>query len=457
MKRNLIRLVFAASLAGIGLLLSPAFDLPPLVAAAAAADREVDGAESRELPADAIVFPLKYRGLSGAKNELRYNSYWGFGGDESKANAFAIAVKRKVKKASLVYNAQLKGSEWSVLEVQDGKAVALYFDLNADGALTDNEKIAPTTNNPDNKDRQWEFVTPDFMVKTASGVKVPYRVLLRVNFNGSNNEPNCMWSPSCLLEGTATVAGQTARLILFANGFSGEFNHFGQASYALVSGNQAGVQSDQSFSRESLSSLINYQGQFYHFQLPAAKGSGHPVRAILTKDTSPTGDVAVHLAGDTGLKSRLASARLRGARDDTVHFGVTGGQATLPEGQYKLDQGTIEYGRQNPGEWEVGFTEGPEITIQPRTVASVGLGKPVLAIRAINEKNRYDRDAKEESVYRKGATVYFSPKISGKNNEVYNRFAAKGSAAGNAAAKPPRIRIVNAAGKEMVAKTMEYG
>ena len=65
-------------------------------------------------------------------------------------------------------------------------------------------------------------------------------------------------------------------------------------------------------------------------------------RAILTKDTTPTGDVAVHLAGDTGLKSRLASARLRGARDDTVHFGVTGRQATLPEGQYNLDRGTIE-------------------------------------------------------------------------------------------------------------------
>jgi hypothetical protein len=85
------------------------------------------------------------------------------------------------------------------------------------------------------------------------------------------------------------------------------------------------------------------------------------------------------------------------------------------------------------------------------------LGKPVLAVRAINEKNRDNRDAKDESVYRKGATVYFSPKISGQNNEVYNRFATKGSANGNAKAKPPRIRIVNAAGKEMVAKAMEYG
>jgi hypothetical protein len=29
-----------------------------------------------------IVFDMKYRGLSGAKDEVRYNSYWGFGGRE---------------------------------------------------------------------------------------------------------------------------------------------------------------------------------------------------------------------------------------------------------------------------------------------------------------------------------------------------------------------------------------
>ncbi|MHC4751640.1 MAG: hypothetical protein ACYTFW_17425, partial [Planctomycetota bacterium] len=32
-----------------------------------------------EPPPGAIVFDMKYRSLSGGKDELRYNSYWGFG------------------------------------------------------------------------------------------------------------------------------------------------------------------------------------------------------------------------------------------------------------------------------------------------------------------------------------------------------------------------------------------
>ena len=31
----------------------------------------------------AIVFDMKYRGLNGGRDELRYNSYWGFGSREN--------------------------------------------------------------------------------------------------------------------------------------------------------------------------------------------------------------------------------------------------------------------------------------------------------------------------------------------------------------------------------------
>ena len=89
-----------------------------------------------------IVFDMKYRGLSGAKDELRYNSYWGFGASKEKS-PFIAEVRKLDGEFSTVYNSHFKGAEWSAVEVKDSKAVAFYFDLNADGQVSENEKILP--------------------------------------------------------------------------------------------------------------------------------------------------------------------------------------------------------------------------------------------------------------------------------------------------------------------------
>ncbi len=98
-----------------------------------------------EPPPGAIVFDMKYRGLSGKVDELRYNSYWGFG-QSATETPFLADVKKNAKDIEAVYNPNFKGAEWSAIEIKDNKAIALYIDLDADGKLSDNEKILPIQN-----------------------------------------------------------------------------------------------------------------------------------------------------------------------------------------------------------------------------------------------------------------------------------------------------------------------
>ena len=171
-----------------------------------------------EPPPGAIVFDMEYRGLSGKPDEMRYNSYWGFGGN-SKETPFLENLKKTVNDFETVYNPSFQGAKWSAIEIKDKKAVAMYIDLDANGKVSDNEKVLPIQAESSGTTRRTEFVTPDFIMNTRNNRQVPFRVLLQVAFYGQQERPNCMWSPSCVLEGTSRIDGQQAKLIPFTNGF----------------------------------------------------------------------------------------------------------------------------------------------------------------------------------------------------------------------------------------------
>ena len=115
---------------------------------------------------EVVVFEMKYLGLSGAKDEIRYNAFWGFG-EREEETPFIKEVKAKGGEFSMAYNPYFKGAEWSAVEVKDNKAVAFYFDLNADGKVQDNEKILPIEDVEPGSANRTEFVTPDFMMTTV--------------------------------------------------------------------------------------------------------------------------------------------------------------------------------------------------------------------------------------------------------------------------------------------------
>jgi hypothetical protein len=404
-----------------------------------------------EPPPGAIVFDLKYRGLSGEKDELRYNSFWGFGYSQNQS-PFLTDLKKKIKDFEAVYNPNFVGAEWSAAEIKDNKVIALYIDLDANGKVSDNEKILPIKDSEPSPNDRTEFVTPDFVMSTQDNHQVKFRALLQAAYYGQPR-PQFMWSPSCVLEGTSTINGQPAKLILFTNGFSGSFEEFGRSSYSLQSDKE---QTGSYIPRTMLSSIINHNGQLYNLKFNGHHGKNSTVRAILTDYTGDTGSLTTQLMGDKNLEAKLNSATIAGTKDTTVQFNLGSEQAKLPTGSYKLNRGYVNYSTDNSDSWRLDFTEGPEFTINADKTSNVELGKPVLSISAVEENKRYQSDVKEQTVYPEGTNVYISRIIKGKGGELYGRFSQKPQNSGYTDIEP-EIKIVDSEGKEVAAAKIKYG
>lgn len=405
-----------------------------------------------EPPPGAIVFDLKYKGLSGEKDELRYNSFWGFGSSKNQT-PFLEELKKNVKDFEAVYNPYLKGAERSAAEIKDNKVVALYIDLNADGKVSDNEKILPIQNSEAGPDNRTEFVTPDFVMNTQDNRQVKFRALLQAAFYGQTR-PQFMWSPSCVLEGTSTINGQQAKLILYSNGFTGSFEDFGNSSYSLHIGNE---QTGRSVSRDMLSSIINHNGQFYNIGFYGHHGKNSAVRAILSDYIGDTGNLTTQLTGNKNLEAKLSSATIEGTKDTNIQFNLGSEQAKLPVGSYKVNRGHVNYSNDNGDKWRLYFQEGPEFTIDSDKTSNMELGKPVLSISAVEENKRYQSDVKEQTVYPEGTNIYISRIIKGKGGEQYGRFSQLNESSRNYDAIKPKIKIVDSEGKEVAAADIEYG
>jgi len=406
-----------------------------------------------EPPPGAIVFDLKYRPETGAKDDIQYYSYWGFGGSHVPNEPFLQAVHKRAKKVQAVDNSMLPGRQRAAVEYEGKKVLAFYFDLNADGKLTDNERILPTRKVGENG---VDFITPDFTLKTEGGREIKFRVALRAEFHGENKEPSCMWSPACVLEGKSTINGEPARMVLFADGFSGGFDHFGSSSCALLVGDAAGA-SQEYLPRETLSRLVWCERQFYRLKLEGKRSSGHPARAVLTKDTSPLGGLAIKLASTNALQTAAMYLSLVGANDSEICFNLLDLKDKLPVGAYDLRRGTLGYGEKSSDEWQTRFSEGPTVRLAADKQTEVTLGQPTLAIRAVNEQERFGADAKEATTFKKGARIFLEPRIVGKNKEVLTGFSRAGRNSPQRDSTPPKVAITASDGKQVLAQTMQYG
>lgn len=425
--------------------------LSPIHSATAQEPGQTSTAETSGTSSDGIVFDMKYHSLSGEKDKLRYNSYWGFGQQEQK-NPFIKELKKDKKELTVVYNRYFKGAEWSAVELKAKKPVAFYFDLNADGKVSENEKILPVNTEQSSNSTTTEFVTPDFTLKTEDNRKVPFRALLTARTYNNQSNLNFMWSPSCVLEGTSTINGQPTKLILFTNGFSGSFKDFGRCSYYL---DKSEKEIGRYISTNTLSSIINYNGQFYNLKLNGTHEEGKTIRAMLEKYTGTTGKLTTKLTGSSDLTAKLTSATIIGSKDKTVYFRTSGGQSELPTGTYQLSRGYLNYGKEKDNEWQLDFSDGPEFAIETDKTGTVELGKPVLSISAVDETKRYQSDVKEQTVYSKGKKIYLTRKVSGMAGELYGRFAKIEN--NQQTSIKPSIRIIDPDGEQIASAEMEYG
>jgi hypothetical protein len=408
-------------------------------------------------PLEAVVFDLKYRAQTGAADDIAYRSFYGYGGadEEAKTNPFLQDVRKKASSLHYVCNYALTGRRWAAVEYHGRHAGALYFDLNADGKFSEDERILPTRKAAQGV----EFITPDFVQPVEGGGQTLCRVLLQVSFYQGSSEPNCMWSPAALLEGAATLNGRPARLLLYASSPGSGFDQYGRSSYSLLLGDQAKPVPGEYVPRETLSSLIASGGQFYNLTLQGRYSNGLPARVLLAKDTSPTGALAVKLVGSNTLQATFASLDLHGALDKTLflRIGASKEKVTLPEGDYVVDSGAIAYGTSNRQDWDVSFSQGPVANVKAGQVTELGLGQPTLRVRAIDERERYTSNPAELATFKQGTRIYLEPRILGRGKEVFSRFRQSTAARGDKTDRPPRITITGPDGKELLSKVMEYG
>ncbi|MEI7732259.1 MAG: hypothetical protein WCO56_21970 [Verrucomicrobiota bacterium] len=452
-------LVLAVGTLTVGLLpgCKPSAHVPDqtlVLAPPAPPDDSRQGTNLATPPKDAIVFDLKYLVQRGGANEISYHSYWGFGSSQEEANKqpFIQAVQKRVGKISYVNNGALKGREWSALELDGKKILALYFDVNGDGKLSDNERLLP------NKIVDGDgamFITPDFTTTLPDGRQVLFRALLEARFYSGNSEPNCMWSPACLLSGTSTINGKPAQLLLFANGFSGEFSRYGSCSHAILLGEK--VLKTEYVPRETLSSLIHCEDQFYHLQFDGQRASGHPARAILTRDANPTGSLVPKLLTAKPVETTFNNLYIQGAEDKTIYFNLRNAKEKLPKGAYVIQRGYFSFGPASGLMYEANFTQGPKVSVAADKPTEVVLGEPTLVVRAIKESERYAQSPTNTTVFKKGTRLYFEPQIVGRNKELFSGFKNRKTDKDNWVNTPPQVTITGPDGKVLLTKTMEYG
>lgn len=393
-----------------------------------------------------IAFEMHYEGLTAADKKLAYNAFYGYGRSGGDDTSFIKAVRERVDDLTTVYNPAFGPAQWSALELRDGKPAALYFDLNGDGKLTDDEKILPRDEASSNRT---DFYTPDFVVRKDDGRLVPFRVLLRVQDYGSLS---CMWSPACVLKGTTEIAGRPATLVFWCQGFSGAFTEYGRSSFMLNTGRDE----NRSYYRSTLSRLVCIGEEFYRLTLEGRHEKDGAVRVVLEKDTTPRGELAVAMAGQQDLTVRLTSGTLVGGEGADIHFRIVEQQTSLPAGTYRLTGAVVEYTWDEWSTWRMSVKEGPEVAIQPGQTGTAELGGPKLSVVAVDARKRYNSDTEEKSVYAKGTTVYLSPRIKGRAGEVYTRFS-KAEAGRKHIDIEPAVRILEPDGKEIVVELMKYG
>ena len=151
---------------------------------------------------------------------------------------------------------------------------------------------------------------------------------------------------------------------------------------------------------------------------------------------------------------------LRGIDETNVHLrlGAAAGSVKLPIGGYRVTSGTIRYGTSKDPDWEVSFSNGPRANLKNGETTTVTLGHPALVVRAVKEDERYNQNAKEAAVFKKGTRIYLEPRIVGRGQETFTRFEKLGATGRNQnTPRPPKITIASADGRQVLSKTMEYG
>ena len=404
------------------------------------------------------TFEVTYRGMTGKEDDLQIPGGWGFG-EAREENAFVRATKKKVKNDLYIsQNHFLYDRQFAPIEYKDRQVLYVYFDLDADGKLSDNERLNPADVSERNRrgNDSTVFMTPDFTITNEQGQKTPFRIMLWVGFYGDNKEPNVTWSPTGLYEGLADLNGQPMQLYLYPDFSSKCYAKYSRSRYGLVPASQ---DKSEYVPQATFSSLVVHDKRFYRMTLDEVNPSTQSMKISFIEDKTLRGKIALKVNGKEEFKHSLNHSILNGAEDGTVHFNIQRGMDQLPVGDYFISYGSFAYGKEKPEGYSTSFQNVPAFAVKKDQTTTIELGKPEIKIQAVEQNERYDRNKTYKTEFSEGTEVYIDASFVGIAKETYRGFdkrVHKEDYIKNESIKA-RILIKDSQGSEVVNKELEYG
>jgi hypothetical protein len=407
-----------------------------------------------------VVFELRYRGITGKDDDLNASGGYGFGSREEVDSAFIRAVKEQTDNPIYIsHNACLTDRPYTAVEYKDKEILAVYFDLNADEALSPDERLTPAKVSQGNRrgDDATVFLTPDFTVTTKDGQpNVPFRVILWVQFYGDSTQPNVTWCPMGVYEGTAKLNGENMRFYLFPDFFQKSYTAFGASDYALI---PASRKQSEYIWQNRLSSLIVQDKTFYRVTLRHDDSDPQRLVVILAEDKSPRGRIAFKVHGAEDFNHRLTNANLRHPKNSRINFSITGDIQELPVGEYAVSSGSLNYGGEEPLAYSTSFSSLPAFAITAGQTTTVEFGKPQAKLRAVELKQRYNSNKEYKTQFSEGTPIYLDLTLTGMAGETYRGFQQRVQRENYSMQEymKAHLEIVDSADNPVLSEDMEYG
>ena len=179
----------------------------------------------------------------------------------------------------------------------------------------------------------------------------------------------------------------------------------------------------------------------------------------LAEDKSPRGKFAFNIQGSEGLKHRISSMNIQGAKDKTISFRIRSGMDELPVGDYAVSYGSISYGKDKAEGHSTSFQNVPAFTVKADETTTVELGKVSSEVRAVDLAKRYRSDVKYKTEFEEGTSLFVDVVVTGIAKEKYRSFDRKVKKENYTTNEsyPAKLTIVDSDNNEVVTTDMEYG
>jgi hypothetical protein len=404
-----------------------------------------------QAPMEKVAMELTYRGLDGP-GEFLFTAFWGDSFQGAKSD-FVRSLGLPEERVYSVSFPSALGLDYAAIELDGRTAKALYIDLDKNGALSDDERLAPIMQGGPAPlklgDTTQQFITPDLELCEEGQRKAPYRMRLLCSWTGDTLNFACC--PACVWEGTTRLQGTAARLTLFDFNLNGSFQDFGEDGYILeVDGT---VQENHHIrSSRPLSPMVAFQSRFYELSFLGREGEEGFGGVFESMELSET-KLELEVASAEEIQPELKEARFRSIHDKSAIFRLDDLESAIPTGAYKLDHGYLYYGVEEI--WKASLRKESEILVMPDEACRMKLGNPGLKVLV------YDLLAKRESgdedctVFPEGAYLRISREITGESGEIYRRFYKKYLF--HYLKIEPQVRILNAEGDDVASGRLRYG